>query len=323
MSLPRYRDFERAAKLKRAIYIGTVILLVLVVSLVCYLVPLSSRVAADEIAPRAEGEMRVHFLDVGQGDCTVLEFPDGDVLIVDAGDGSFETEHKIISYIKGLHASSYSILATHADYDHYGGFAEIIRTFGAETAYLPQTGTNLAGYRRFLAAAESSGCKFKTLSRYLTVTRPSGAYAVCISPRSDAESNDNDASAVLFVSYGGVNILLGGDISASQENTLLAEYNLLEGIFDSGDCRVRLEDTDILKVSHHGSANSTSEKWLSLISPSTAVFSCGRGNGYSHPAAESVARLTEIGADIYRTDELGNIVVSIKDNGYTVNYGLE
>ncbi|MDE6677094.1 MAG: hypothetical protein K2K12_05230, partial [Clostridia bacterium] len=112
--------------------------------------------------------------------------------------------------------------------------------------------------------------------------------------------------------------LLGADISGSREQRLLDEYALMEGIFDSGQFRVRLEDTDILKVSHHGSAYSSSEEWLSLLSPEVAVVTCGRGNRYSHPAAESVARLTDIGADIYRTDELGNIVISIKNGNFFI-----
>ncbi|MDE6059544.1 MAG: MBL fold metallo-hydrolase [Clostridia bacterium] len=302
----------------KIVFVSLCVGLALLLALLEYFVPLRTLLPAIRIEPRAEGEMRVHFMGVGEGDCTILEFPDGNVLVVDSGDGSFDTENKLIRYVKGLNATSYSVVATHADIDHYGGFAELIRTFGADTVYTPFAKSYVGAYKRFTAAVKDSGAQVQTLMRYSVIDNPSGAYAVCISPASAGAQDDNDGSTVLFVSYLGINLLLGADISGSREQQLLDEYALMEGIFDSGEFRVRLEDTDILKVSHHGSAYSSSEEWLSLLSPEVAVVTCGRGNIYSHPAAESVARLAGIGADIYRTDELGNIVISIKNGNFFI-----
>ena len=81
---------------------------------------------------------------------------------------------------------------------------------------------------------------------------------------------------------------------------------------------MRLRETDILKVAHHGSAGASGEEWLSCLSPETAILSCGAGNAYRHPAGETLARLAQAGAQIYRTDELGHIIVHIGDGGYTV-----
>lgn len=311
-------DPEKSVRLKRMIFPSVCIALVLFLALLEYLAPLRTLLPAARIAPRKEGEMRVHFLDVGEGDCTVVEFPDGDVLVVDAGEGTFEAENAVIRFLKGLHPSSVSLLATHAALDHYGGFSELLNVFEATTVYTPPTAEPSAAYERFLSGAESGGAEVVPLARYSVISRPSGAYCVCVSPASSGEEDGNDGSAVLFVSYGGVNLLLGADISAKQEEKLLTEYALLEGIFDSGEFRVRLEDTNVLKVSHHGSADASSEEWLSLLCPEAAIVTCGRGNGYSHPAAESMARLSEIGAEIYRTDELGNITISILDGNFTI-----
>lgn len=302
----------------KIVFIAAVVSLALLLALLEYFVPLRTLLPATRIEPRAEGEMRVHFVSVGEGDCTILEFPDGEVLIVDSGDGSFDVENKLIRYVKGLNAASYSVLATHADIDHYGGFAELIRAFGADTVYTPFSESAASAYKRFSATVANSGAEVCTLTRYSVIDNPSGAYAVCISPTSAGAQDDNDGSTVLFVSYTGVNLLLGADISGSREQQLLGEYALMEGIFDSREFRVRLEDTDILKVSHHGSAYSSSEEWLSLLSPGVAVVTCGRGNRYSHPASETVARLDSLGAEIYRTDELGNIVISIKNGNYFI-----
>lgn len=318
MKFFRSRDAERSARKKKIIRTLAAVLPVLALALFQLFVPLKTFLPAYALPLREEGEMRVHFLDVGQGDCTIVEFPEGDILIVDAGDGAFDTENKLVRYLKGLKPTAVSMVATHANIDHYGGFTELINYFGAETVYLPVLDSEAPAYQRFTAAVEKSGAEVETLSRYSVISRTSGAYCVCISPNSLNETDENDASAVLYINYGGVGVLLGADISAEREEKLAVEYALMERIFDSGDYAVRLEDTAVLKVSHHGSAYSSSECWLSLLSPEVAVLSCGRGNYYSHPAAEAVTRLKEAGAEIYRTDELGDIVICIKEGNYTI-----
>ena len=94
----------------------------------------------------------------------------------------------------------------------------------------------------------------------------------------------------------------------------------MEGLFDSGEYRVRLEETDILKLSHHGSASSNTAEWLALLSPEKAVVSCGKGNNYGHPAPEALARAEAAGAEVFRTDELGDIVLSVKGGEYRLGY---
>ena len=287
------------------------------VSLFFCLVPYRLLLPAAGICARGEGEMRLHFLSVGQGDCTVVEFPDGDVLVVDAGDGSFLSNNEIVRYLRGLDFTALTLAVTHADSDHFGGMSELLRLFRVERVYLPVLAEQTSAYERFLAAVAQEGCEADTLVRYDVISRPSGAYAVCISPHAAEETDENQSSTVLYLSYGGVNVLLGADMPAERERLLAAEYALYEGIFDSGTFRVRLEETDLLKVSHHGSAGASDGAWLSLLSPAAAVISCGEGNPYRHPAGEALERLAEAGAQIYRTDELSHIVVTIRDGGYT------
>lgn len=306
-------DATKRARRKLAVWAAAVAAMIALTAL-SYFIPFKSALPAYSLPSRAEGEMRVHFLSVGQGDCTVIEFPNGEVLVADAGDGSFDAENKIIRYLKGLDVSSFSFLATHADIDHYGGLRELLEIFPAEKVYLPLLETDTLAYRAFVAAA---GAETEVLTRYDTIVNGSGAYAVCISPYSVGEEDENDSSTVLYLSYEGVNFLFCGDISSAREETLLREYSLYEGIFDSG-FSVRLEETNILKVSHHGSAGASSAEWLALLGADAAIVSCGRGNSYSHPAAESVARLREAGAEIYRTDELGDVVVSVRNGSYTI-----
>lgn len=300
----------------RKIAVCAVCAAVVILAVVLYFVPLKTRLPAYAFPERREGEMRIHFLDVGQGDCTVVEFPDGEVLIVDAGDGSLEHGNKIVRYLKGLSPVCVSMLLTHADSDHYGGFGRLLETFGADAFYLPAIGAEEEAYSDLLAAVGRSGCVTDELTRYDTLVNDSGAYAVCLSPYSLGETDGNEASTVLFLSYEGVNTVLCGDITAAREQKLTREYALDETLFDSKGYAVRLPETHILKVAHHGSAYSSSQEWVGLLDPTVAVISCGKGNSYSHPSGEALNRLS--GSEIYRTDELGDVVVSVFQGTYTV-----
>ncbi len=312
------REGKKKRYILRGVRIAAILLFVAALALVNVFYPFRSLLPAYALPGREEGELRIHFLYTGQGDATIVEFPEGDVLVVDAGDGDFGNENNLVRYLKALAPESIALLATHADIDHTGGFEELIRFFGADTVYLPVVPSETLRYTRFAEAAQSSGAEICTLSRYDVIEKPSGAYLACISPYEIDETDANDSSTVLYLCYEGVSALLCGDISSAREGRLLREYALYEGIFDCGDYRVRLEETDILKVAHHGSSSSSSEEFLSLLSPGIAVISSGRGNAYSHPASEAVARLSGAGAEIYRTDELGNLIVGISGGSYYV-----
>ncbi len=317
------RDAERRhVRTMRLMRTALVMLVACAVALFFLIVPFRALLPADPIPPRGEGEMRLHFLSVGQGDATVVEFPDGDALLIDGGDGSFAANDALVRYLKGLDISSLTLIATHADSDHFSGLTEVLRVFRVEKVYLPVIGARTDGYARFLAAVEREACETDTLVRYDVIARPSGAYAVCISPHAVGETDENDASVALYLSYAGINVMLCADMSTTRENALLDELSLYEGIFDSGAYRVRPEETHLLKVSHHGSGNATGAAWLAHLLPEAAIISCGAGNSYRHPAEETLARLAAVGAEIYRTDELGNIVVTIADGGYTINGGI-
>ena len=309
--------------MKKRIFLAAGVIFI-VIAVLAYFFPFRTLLPAYKLPARQEGELRLHFLDVGQGDCTLVEFQDGEVLVIDAGDGAFQTENKLIRYIKGLAPKSLSMLLTHADSDHLGGFKSLLEVFGTKEFYLPALSSDTADYGTLLAAIEKSGCEKAALSRYDTIVKE-GAYLICLSPYSFGETDENDSSAVLYLDCGGVNAVFCGDISSAREKLLTREYALDETLFDSGDYKVRLDGVKLLKVAHHGSAYSSSEEWLSLLRPETSIISCGRGNDYSHPAEEALARIKAASpnGEIYRTDELGDVMVTIKDGKYTVSAVLE
>lgn len=305
--------------LKKTILLAASVLSVLLLGLLAYLVPFSRFLPAFRIPQREKGELRLHFLSVGQGDCTLIEFEE-ELLVVDGGDGSFSAENKLIRYIKGLHPQRISLLLTHADMDHYGGFSALCEEFEIAQCYLPVLSSENERYQKFLAEIEREGCGTATLTRYDKIEK-AGGYLVCISPRSGGETDENDSSAVLYLDFGGITALLCGDISEAREQLLLREYALMEGIFDSGNCKVTLKDIDILKAPHHASAYSSSKEFLELLRPQSYIVSCGKDNLYKHPAGEALERFRAASPDgkIYRVDELGDVIVSVKNASYTVN----
>lgn len=318
-----YKKRKRKRFLIRAAAVLFAVCVIAAIGVWNFTTPFRTLLPAYSLEKREEGEVRIHFLDVGQGDCAVIELPGGTALMIDAGDGSWENNNHILRYLKGLGSPALTLVATHADADHCGGFPAIFEAFTVEKVYLPVLSQTGSVYEVFLEKAKAYPCE--TLTRY-TLAAEGDAYAVCVSPYSGDETVENDSSAVLYFSYAGVNVLFGADISAEREKQLLEEQKLSEElgehVFDSGKYAVRLNETEILKVSHHGSANSSSAEWLGMLSPATAVVSCGAGNLYGHPSGDALSRLAAVGATIYRTDELGDVMITIYGNGtYKTEYG--
>lgn len=306
------REFEKRRlrrAIKKAVCILIAVLFVVAVAVVNETVSLRSLLPAYALPVREEDELRVHFLSVGQADLSVVELPNGELVLIDTGAGSWQENSELLRYYKGLGKPPCSVVLTHDANDHTGGADFILKYFDVKTLYLPFYET-YEGKDEL----EKKGVEVKDISRY-SVIGEGAARLLCISPRSGDDGEANDCSAVLSLSYAGVQVLFAADIPASREKLLVSESYLDEGIFDSGDLRFRLEDTDILKVAHHGSDGSSSDEFLSALGAKEAVISCGAGNRYGHPAASAVERLRSHGMRVWRTDELGDILLTISSNG--------
>lgn len=308
-AIRRKKDPDHKAFVRRIVTVSVSAAAVFAVWMCNYIAPFRTWVPAYRFSARGADELRVHFIDVGQGDATLFEFPEGDSILIDTGDGSFGNEDHLLRYLKGVAPKSLSVVLTHTDYDHSGGLSHLLEYYPPDAIFFPAVGD--------FSCYQTADIPVDYLSRYDVLTGSGGAYAVCLSPYSTEEKTDNDVSVALYLRYQNTSFFLGGDISSVRERRLLREYALDETLFDSGDYTVRLGGVDILKASHHGSSYSSAEEWLSLLSPEIAVISCGADNAYGHPASEAVARLGRH-ADIYRTDELGDIVISVTAEGYSV-----
>ncbi|HZP84513.1 MAG TPA: ComEC/Rec2 family competence protein [Chthonomonadaceae bacterium] len=246
------------------------------------------------------GELRVTFLDVGQGDAIVVESPSGKVLVVDTGgishEGREDQGQRVVAPFlryRGINRID-ALVLTHPHADHIGGAATLLQRFpvgllldnGEETASPLMT--------QILQEAHARGVPYKAAHHGQELDCGDGVIARVLAPADAAlQGAANDASVVLRLEYGRTAFLLTGDAEAEEE----------AGMVRSGlplAC-------DVLKVAHHGSRTSTTPAFLTAAHPRLAVISVGARNVYGHPSREVMERLRQNGVQVYRTDRNGAV----------------
>ena len=307
---------KRLRLFQRIIKISLTASIVLFLAVFFAFVPFRLLLPAYKIAQRGEGELRLHFLGI-EGGVTIVEFPDGEALVVNAGGGLFSDDNTLCRYLRALDLKSVSVVATTSDSSHVGGMPALFEVFKIAKSYLPATSSDTGTFSRYVSAMQKEGCQTQKLTRYSVIENSSGAYAVCLSPYSTEEdgASKEERSAVLYLSYEGVGVMLAGDVTQKRENQLVRDYTLLNTVFDSGKFTVRLEDTQILCASSHGSDRGSSESWLSTLGPSVSVICC---NQKERPSMSALNRIAQYSDNICRTDELGAVMITIKNGGYQV-----
>lgn len=239
--------------------------------------------------------LKVHFIDVGQADSILIQLPDGKNILIDGGNNADGPD--VVSYLKaqGVRLLDY-VVATHPHEDHIGGLDTAINAFDVGKVYAPRVTSNTQTFEDFLLAVQRKGLKINEAKAGVTLDAGPKTTAVFVAPNGTGYDNLNNYSAVLRLTYGQTSFLFTGDAEIESETEMLqAGHNL---------------KADVLKVCHHGSDSSTSPKFLAAVKPKYAVISVGAENDYGHPSPDVLVRLAKAGVDIYRTDEVGTIVVT-------------
>lgn len=259
--------------------------------------------AASAPSDAPESGLTVWFLDIGQGDSTLL-YSGGEYLLIDGG--LPEMSDRLVTLLQSLGVEQLkAVVCTHAHADHVGGLSAALAVFPTGAVYAPTADYASASYDDFLYYVNQQG---------LTVTIPTpgdtltlgDAVLTVLGPVKDYP-DVNNTSLVLRADCGGKSFLFTGDME--QE----AEYDLL-------DAGAPLK-ADVLKVGHHGSNSSTSYRFLQAVAPEYAALSCAVGNDYGHPHAEPLARLQDAGVTLFRTDTLGTIRCDLE--GQTLSFSWE
>ncbi len=251
-----------------------------------------------------DGEAVVHFIDVGQGDCSVICTSAGNI-IIDAGTNSSEAEMKEYIDSLGIDSFEYAIF-THPHEDHIGGAEVIMQNYNVKNVILPDLAATTKVYEIMLDSIEESGANVKIIEAGEQYSFSVGALTAKILGPVEIDDDPNNASVITKVSYGKTSILYMGDAEVPAEELLLAKYMLGE------------LDSDIIKLGHHGSNTSSDEGFLSAVSPKVAIISCGVDNKYGHPNAETIEKLNAGNIKYHRTDMEGSVVYILNADGYTL-----
>jgi competence protein ComEC len=260
---------------------------------------------------RGDGRLHVTFLDVGQGDAALVQFPQGDTLLVDTGgvggSGAFDIGDRVVApLLRGAGVRRLGTLAlTHGDVDHIGGARSLIREFRPwelwEGIPVPQS----EPLRNLQVLAHAVGSRWANVqaSDHVRI----GGVDVFVRhpgrPDWERQRTRNNDSIVLEVVWQDVSVVLTGDIGRETELSIASH-------FAASPLRV-------IKVPHHGSRTSSSPEFLRALAPRLAVFSVGRANQFGHPAPAVLDGYALVGADIFRTDRDG--AVEIESNGQSLD----
>lgn len=245
---------------------------------------------SNHIGNETEAKLRVSFIDVGQADCTLIQLPNGENMLIDAGNN--ENGAEVVKYLKneGIGRIAY-LIGTHPHADHIGGLDDVISAFDIGAFYMPKVQTNTKTFQEVLEAAKRKGLKVKTAKAGMSVAKNEEFGIDILAPNGESYEYLNNYSAVIRLVYGETSFLFTGDAERLSEEEIGAEVS-----------------ADVLKVGHHGSKTSTSEAFLQRVSPRYAYISCGEGNSYGHPHRETLRKLQEAGVTVYRADRDGTVV---------------
>lgn len=249
------------------------------------------------------GKLKVHFLDVGQADCILIQTPSGKNMLIDAGNN--DDSNFITSYIKQNKINKLDVVVgTHPHEDHIGSMDEVISTFDIGGVYMPKISNNTKTFKNVLTAIKKKSLKAITANAETKIEIDSQVKIEMLAPNSSQYDDLNDYSAVIKLTFGKTSFMLDGDAESISESEMLAKgYNL---------------KADVLKLGHHGSNSSTSTSFLKAVSPKYAIISVGKGNDYGHPTKATLTKLKQAKISTFRTDENGTIIAT--SDGTTITF---
>ena len=259
------------------------------------------------------GKLRLDFFSVGQGESSLLTFPDGKRMLIDGGgsyrEGALDPGKMVLApalWRRGIHRLDYIVLS-HPHPDHLKGFVFLAEAFSIGEFW--ESGVNDGGddYRRLKRVLSEKGVKVRSIDSSTGAINMGSVLVEPLAPDilHESDADLNDSSLVLNLRFEGVAILFTGDIGADAEERLLADPLSLS--------------CTILKVAHHGSRSSSSEAFLDAASPQCSLIGVGHDNRFRLPSPETLGRLRRRGARVYRTDEHGTITVTIEGGNWRVH----
>ena len=321
LSQPSWASFylSTPSSIGIAIYYGTILTVVYLyrrgvkrrmIALIISIIAVSY-ISAGHLYGSVERSLRVTFISVGQGESTLVEFPNGRNMLVDGGGmhgEDFDVGERVIAPLlwqRGVSRIDYIILS-HPQSDHFGGLGFIVRNFSVgrflwngDEEYPPE-------FQGLMGLISDRGIKTSVIDSSMPPIAIDGARIEFLNPPSGSSRlKGNNRSVVFRLSYGGVSFLFTGDIEAEAEKALVASGRNLKAT--------------VLKVPHHGSSTSSTTTFLEKVQPDVAVISAGYMNGFGFPHNTVLKRLYGLGIKVFRTDRDGAITIKTDGNGFSVD----
>lgn len=247
---------------------------------------------------------RVIFFDVGQGDSALIQFDNGAKMLVDCGAGRAVLP-KLGKYLPFYDRTIDYLVITHPDMDHYGGCTEVLKRYNVKNVFTNGVDKDNEDYwliwKKYLLSEKAIEKKI-----YAPESMEQGSAKIeFLSPNASSGwpqvKGDNNYSVVFRLTQATTSFLFVGDLESAGEELIMSRY-----CASTTPCASL--DSGYLKVGHHGSGSSSDDDFLAIVTPKIGIISVGKNN-YGHPSLRTINKLERIGAQVWRTDELGDIIV--------------
>lgn len=236
--------------------------------------------------------LKVHYLDVGQGDSIFIELPNNETMLIDAAE-SYQSEN-IINYLKNLNYQKIDyVIGTHPHTDHIGGLKNIINTFEIGKIYIPKVVSTTKTYESLLMAIKDKNLKINTAKAGTSIIDTDALKINILAPNNSIYTELNNYSVVTKITYGTTKFLFMGDAEKLSENEIKENVT-----------------ADVIKIGHHGSNTSSSIDFIKKVNAKYGIISVGLNNKYNLPKEETITNWENSGTKIYLTSTNGTIRAS-------------
>ena len=255
--------------------------------------------------------LKIYFVDVGQGDCTFIVTPKNKTILIDGGGSTgsdFDVgESTLLPYILDRGYKKVDLMfISHFDQDHVGGLLTILRELKVDRVFISKQEENTENYQEFLKIVKEKNIIVTIVKMGDRINLENNLYFNILWPEEEqiGENMINNNAIVMKLNYNRFSCLFTGDIEKVAEEKIVNRYS-----------NSKILKSDILKVAHHGSKTSTTEKMINKVKPKVALIGVGKNNLFGHPSSEVIERLESLNIRIYRTDINGEIKITINNKG--------
>ncbi len=262
-----------------------------------------------------EQKIKIAFLDIGQGDASFIEWLDGTQMLVDCAIDARILE-ALGRVMKPLDRTIDYLVVSHPDQDHYGGCVDVLKRFEVKhiiySGYKKNSSKYFPVFLQTVQEEKQTGAEFHEIDHEQTWNISSSTIHFLypdapvnthpLTRKSNVKDQSNNTSILMILQYGNKKVMFTGDAEFEEENYVLSKY------------ASSTLDIDVLKVGHHGSAGSTSDAFLKVLTPEYATISSGKENKYGHPTLRALSRLQRSRAKILRTDQNNDIIINIYED---------